>query len=59
MTDRTLLDILEPIDPSTLVHRIPGIDARCEAGLTETTCRWPFCTCRFPDRPPPDDKEAA
>lgn len=57
MTARTLLDILEPIDPSTQVDRIPGVDAVCEAGLTESTCTWPYCPCTFPDRPP--DKEAA
>lgn len=50
MTDRSLLDILEPIQTDTQVDRIPAIDARCEAGLTEKTCRWPFCGCRFPDR---------
>jgi hypothetical protein len=52
---RSLLDQLEPIDPTTQVTRIPGIDARCEQGLTETTCRWPFCTCTFPDRYPPEE----
>jgi hypothetical protein len=54
MSDRTLLDILEPIDPTDQVDRIPAIDAVCEAGHSETTCRWPFCPCRFPDRETPD-----
>lgn len=40
MTDRTLFDQFEPIDPTQLVERIPGIDAVCPAGLTETSCRW-------------------
>lgn len=40
-----------PINPRTLVDRIPGIDARCEAGKNADSCRWPFCGCRFPDRP--------
>lgn len=53
MTDEiTLLSILEPIDPRTQVDRVPAIDARCEAGMTERECRWPFCPCRFPDRYP-------
>jgi hypothetical protein len=58
VTDRTLLDILAPIDPTTQVERIPAIDAVCEAGLNESACKWPFCPCRFPDRYPPE-KEAA
>lgn len=54
MTDRSLLDLLEPIHPhQEQVTRIPGIDARCEAGHTEHSCRWPFCPCKFPDREPP------
>lgn len=48
----TLLSVLQPIDVTTQVSRIPAIDARCEAGKTESECRWPFCGCRFPDRYP-------
>ena len=56
MTDRTLLDILQPINPRTQVDRIPAVDAVCEAGLTESTCRWPYCPCRFPDRHQPEQE---
>lgn len=47
----SLFTQLEPIDPTTQVTRVPGIDARCEGGKTEATCRWPYCACKFPDRP--------
>lgn len=53
----SLLQILEPIQPWTQVDRVPGIDARCEAGHTESTCRWPWCMCRFPDKPPHQEDE--
>lgn len=56
---RSLLDALTPIDPSTLVDRLPGIDAVCPDGKTETSCRWPYCVCYSPDRYPPNEKEAA
>ena len=55
MTDRTLFDKLEPIDPRTLVTRIPGIDAVCEAGKGELDCRWPYCVCYAPDRWPREE----
>ena len=38
------------IDPTTQATRTPGIDARCENGLTADTCRWPYCDCYAPDR---------
>ncbi len=41
---------LDPINPRDQVTRIPAVDARCEAGQTADTCRWPYCLCTFPDR---------
>jgi hypothetical protein len=37
------LGLLEPIDASSQVDRIPGVDAVCEAGKDE--CEYPFCCC--------------
>lgn len=53
------LGLLEPIDASSQVDRIPGVDAVCEAGHDADSCRWPYCTCLAPDRPPYERKDAA
>ena len=42
------------VDPSSQVTRTPGLDAVCEQGLTADTCRWPYCTCLYPDRKEPE-----
>jgi hypothetical protein len=53
------LTLLDPVDASTQVSLMPGIDARCEAGLTADSCRWPYCCCLAPDRPPYERKDNA
>lgn len=40
------------INPRTQVTTMPGIDAKCEDGKTADDCRWPYCPCYSPDRPP-------
>jgi hypothetical protein len=43
-TQPSLLTALEPIDPRTLVDRIPGCDAPCICEPTrKDDCGWPFC----------------
>jgi hypothetical protein len=45
MTEQpSLLTLLEPIDPTTLVERMPGVDAPCPRELADR-CGYPFCCC--------------
>lgn len=56
MTDQLFSDqYAQPVDPRTLVERMPGtVDAPCLCD-DEPPCRFPFCTFPVPD----DEREAA
>jgi hypothetical protein len=46
MNQPSLLTALEPIDPRTLVDRIPGVDAPCICQPDRPLnpdCGWPMC----------------
>lgn len=44
MTQRSLLDALEPINPHDLTDRLPGADAPCIChGGLHGACVWPWC----------------